>query len=152
MQSNMTILHLINNLSSKTRFHFTGLPIILCGDFNSQPSSNAYQLVTTGKSQYTVEDKTLNSSSNKCAIKLQFAHQLTFDALSGILNSTHYTPKFSGTIDYIFGRRGYFKVEKVIPPRKSDDINSNFRLPTSAFPSDHFAIICDISLVHNNSR
>lgn len=93
----------------------------------------------------------MNSSSKDHALNLKFSHDLAFDALSGILNSTHFTHNFTGTIDYIFGRRGYFKVKNVIPPPTLEAITSKHGLPTPAFPSDHFAVICDISMVHDNS-
>ncbi|EDV26310.1 uncharacterized protein TRIADDRAFT_21945 [Trichoplax adhaerens] len=138
----------ITNHLSLISKSISDLPVILCGDFNSAPSSDTYQFLTNGycKSQSTADESYLL----KDAASFEFSHNLTFDALSQTLHCTHHTTNFSGTIDYIFGKRGYFNVKNAIPLLEVTNINANHGLPTTEFPSDHLAVICDISMVHHH--
>jgi len=127
------------------------LPLLLCGDFNSQPDSSVVELLA----QEQVDPKHPDLAQDKVGI-LPPASQLTHtlglvSAIAMVTGSeppvTNYTGHYKGVLDYMFLNESLaavscleFPGEEVL--RGPDDTP----LPNSIWPSDHIALCVDIRL------
>ncbi len=95
-------------------------PVILMGDLNLKPESEAIQYIT----------KHLNDSKNS-AVNISFGPDVTF-------NGFNYNYSDSKRIDYIFTSKTGIKVLKYSVLTDSRDLK---------FPSDHFPVYIEISFI-----
>jgi nocturnin len=102
-------------------------PIILAGDFNSTPSQQVYPLLSNSP------------------LHLQSAYYNTINAGSEPDYTSHKYRKqlVSYTIDYIWVRGWSTSAVLSIP---TPDLIGPSGLPSANYPSDHFAIVADLSL------
>ncbi|EDV26843.1 uncharacterized protein TRIADDRAFT_12445, partial [Trichoplax adhaerens] len=133
------VLHQLNLIRNK----FTDvLPILLCGDFNSIPNSNVYQLLTTHQKHQKHFFPT--TADRWKPIDLVLDNAFDFYSLCGIPQFTNYVQDFVGTLDYIFGEKEYVDVKQVVPFPTEDEIKRDKALPSPNAPSDHLALVCDV--------
>jgi mRNA deadenylase 3'-5' endonuclease subunit Ccr4 len=118
-----------------------GKPYILCGDFNTLPTNEAYTLFTTGKTSLTIPDEgdkweaTIETLQSAYALK---GGEPAYTCSSEIKSK----PFFQGTIDYIF-LSDKWKVTDVLPVPTLGDTES---IPNATEPSDHVMIGATLSL------
>ncbi|GFN89580.1 2',5'-phosphodiesterase 12 [Plakobranchus ocellatus] len=62
----------------------------------------------------------------------------------GVPPYTNFTAGFQGTLDYIFVDSDLLEVTKVVPLPSDEEVRANVAIPSSVFPSDHLALICDL--------
>lgn len=111
--------------------HACGRPVILSGDFNAEPSEPIY-----------------NTVMNHETLGLASAYR---NRTSG-----HQEPKYTTwkireegevchTIDYVFFSQDKFDVDAVLSMPSGEQIGSA-RVPSLRYPSDHFSLVCDLTL------
>eukprot|EP01035_Chromulina_nebulosa_P018937 gene18937-24744_t len=137
------------------------IPLVLCGDFNSEPSSAVYELIVKGSIQQPRPEITDTSDNLTVVQNLHIlSHRLdltsAMTSCSGIGTEpafTNYTANFKGTLDYIFYSHSRLRVLSVAIIPTEVDINKNcgVGMPAACYPSDHFMLCCDILLLNNNN-
>ncbi|XP_056643519.1 nocturnin isoform X2 [Diorhabda sublineata] len=112
------------------------LPLILCGDFNAEPNEPIYT---------TVLENSLNLGS-------AYADCDTDPNLNSAEREPSYTTwKIRGegevchTIDYVFYSTNKLELEAVLDFPTGEEIGEN-RVPSLAYPSDHFSLVCDFKI------
>uniref|UniRef100_A0A8D2PH56 Phosphodiesterase 12 n=1 Tax=Zosterops lateralis melanops TaxID=1220523 RepID=A0A8D2PH56_ZOSLA len=99
---------------------YPSIPVIFCGDFNSTPSSGAYNFI-----------------SKRCSMSL--SHPFKLLSACGEPAYTNYVGGFHGCLDYIFIDRNALEVEQVIPLPSHEEITTHQALPSVSHPSDHIS-------------
>lgn len=120
--------------------HCDDRPIIVCGDFNAEPTEPIYSTVLNSKLN-------LASAYADCSVN---------DAANSALREPPYTTwkireegEICHTIDYIFYSKSKMEVEAVLELPTSEEIG-NDRVPSFSYPSDHFSLCCDLKLRRRN--
>ncbi|RZB38607.1 Exo endo phos domain containing protein, partial [Asbolus verrucosus] len=116
--------------------HCGNRPVVVCGDFNAEPVEPIYNTMLT--------DKYLSLGSAYA------------DCDSWNLNSVAREPPYTTwkirdegevchTIDYIFYKKNKLEVEAVLELPTGEEIGED-RVPSFAYPSDHFSLVCDFKI------
>ncbi len=127
------------------------VPVVFAGDFNIQPDSPSYTLMTTGALPTVTMDEIYNSvplDGDKLTIpspmKSAYAKRLGKDPNFTIDTVTSWNGAFTGTLDYIWVSPE-FDVEKIIAlPKTTNEAFGPF--PNSAEPSDHLMVGATLSI------
>jgi mRNA deadenylase 3'-5' endonuclease subunit Ccr4 len=121
------------------------IPSILCGDFNSLPSSSVYDTITNGNINYEHSDFKSHKNSiitkkkrNKFIMNSAYKKYHGYEA-----PFTNYTDIFNGTLDYIFISNEW-KIRHMNNIPSIKDITNEIAIPNSIFPSDHIPLICNL--------
>uniref|UniRef100_A0A6B2L950 Endonuclease/exonuclease/phosphatase domain-containing protein n=1 Tax=Arcella intermedia TaxID=1963864 RepID=A0A6B2L950_9EUKA len=128
-----------------------GGPLVLCGDFNIQPWTSTYRLVTTGRLNDDDKNhpKTVMPAGDHWDPVVQPMRSAYSDFLGEEPPFTNYAQKageapFVGTLDYIFLSE-HWKVRGVLPlPKETSAFETP--LPAQNEPSDHLLIACELLL------
>lgn len=108
--------------------HCKGHPIIVCGDFNAEPSEPVYSTMTGTNTRL----------------------ESTYGFLHDGREPPYSTWKVRGEVDccqnldYIFYTPDKLTVEGGVDVPTEEDLGPN-RAPSLSYPSDHFSLICDFS-------
>ncbi|XP_976374.3 2',5'-phosphodiesterase 12 [Tribolium castaneum] len=115
--------------------------VILCGDFNSVPTSTVYEFLTKGNlsRDNKVFEKTVNN--------VNLRHDFQLQSACGSPTYTNYTDDFRGCLDYIFIEKGKMRVCNVVPFPKNEDLEAFEGLPNEVYPSDHLALVVDLEII-----
>ncbi|PSN54887.1 Nocturnin [Blattella germanica] len=115
-----------------------GRPVIVCGDFNAEPTEPVY----------------LSVLGNSClGLASAYAANGTDDPACDVTESIMREPPYTTwkireegevchTIDYVFYSEDKFAVEAVLDFPSGEDIGEG-RVPSFSYPSDHFSLVCD---------
>ncbi|XP_044734324.1 nocturnin isoform X2 [Chrysoperla carnea] len=120
-------------------------PLILCGDFNAEPSEPIYMTV--------LKHNDLKLASAYANLKSGFENEIT---TSGEREPPYTTWKVRAegeachTLDYIFYSRDKFMVNSVLEFPSGDEIGEG-RVPSLSYPSDHFSLLCDFRINDNST-
>lgn len=116
--------------------HYHNQPVIVCGDFNAEPTEPVYGTLLDNSLE-------LGSAYADC------------DTNSNVLSHQREPPyttwkireegEVCHTIDYIFYTKNHLEVEAVLQLPSGDDIGTD-RVPSFSYPSDHFSLVCDFRL------
>lgn len=113
------------------------VPLVVCGDFNAEPSEEVYR-------RFSSSALGLNS-----AYKLLSADGQTEPAY------TTWTIRPSGescsTLDYIWYSRDALSVQRLLDIPTEEQIGPD-RLPSYHYPSDHLSLLCDLSFKEEPHR
>lgn len=105
--------------------------VIICGDFNAEPSEPVYRTLL----------------DNKC-LPLSSAYYYHYNGNNGEPAYTTWKIREEGeichTIDYIFYSKDKLQVEALLEFPTEEEIGKD-RLPSMNYPSDHFSLACDFS-------
>jgi endonuclease/exonuclease/phosphatase family metal-dependent hydrolase len=126
-----------------------GNPLIVCGDFNMQPDSGGYQLITTAHLDRAHPEYPLLPSEDPwrpTLFKMESAYrvangvepEITNKAVRLIVRWGAEPNAFAGTLDYIFISKGIHVKDTV--PLPSHEDRKPVSWPTAAIPSDHLMI------------
>eukprot|EP01127_Copromyxa_protea_P013814 TRINITY_DN3747_c0_g1_i1.p1 TRINITY_DN3747_c0_g1~~TRINITY_DN3747_c0_g1_i1.p1 ORF type:complete len:526 (+),score=86.19 TRINITY_DN3747_c0_g1_i1:72-1580(+) len=124
------------------------LPTIVCGDFNSIPSSAAYELLSAGNVAGAHEDFAHHDYGQY--IKNGLNHKLDLKSAYKEIASeepsfTNYTGDFVGALDYIWYSDSTLSAERILQvPSEDVVIGHNGALPNPFMCSDHVPIIADL--------
>lgn len=113
------------------------MPIVICGDFNSIPTSGVYEFLSKGTlapdhsdfgdhlyGAYTTEGMT-----HKLAVKSSYSH-------IGELDITNYTPQFKGALDYIWYANNALDIVSLLGGLNNDYIKKMVGFPNAHYPSE----------------
>jgi len=119
---------------------YAGADLVVCGDFNSQPSSSLYELMSSGHLPPYCKD--LLGLSYEPYSSRGYTHSMDLKDSYSFVNMgfTNYTPGFMGVIDYIWYS------ERLLPVCSlgavdEEYISKTVGLPTHHYPSDHLALV-----------
>lgn len=116
--------------------------LLFCGDFNSQPPSAVFQLLSQGSVPMEHSDWASNGPDQLLPMNLDCPFQLT--SACGVPAYTNYIGGFQGCLDYIFVDGQTLQVEQVIPMPSHEEVITYYALPSVSHPSDHIALVCDL--------
>ena len=147
---NLQVYILLKHLYSIT--NKGNIPIILCGDFNSQPTSSTYQSISTGISlnKFNLE----NFKYPKPFIKTPYIYtKIPFKSVYKEVfgkepKYTNYTETFKNTLDYIFVNNK-IKILSALQEINKKYYSKIISLPNNDIPSDHIIQISDIEILKN---
>jgi CCR4-NOT transcription complex subunit 6 len=133
---------------------------MICGDFNSEPNSAVYELLTEG--QLNTHHPELEQHSEHAVHILpdqsEIYHSLDLaSAIGGVMGSeplfTNYTAMFKGTLDYIFynPQRLYVTSCTNLPSAQEIQSTSGEGLPSACYPSDHLLQGVEVILTMSGS-
>lgn len=156
------IAKIIKDIEKK---YSASVPVILCGDFNSLPSSNVLKYVYNNAPELDSIKKGDVNKNKKLIAEFweEFTHHLdlrsAYDCYksSGLVSEpdyvnnhpdfTAYTEEFSGTLDYIIYSSKHFGVMQVLNVPTHDPEVKSAKLPNKTYPSDHFKIAARFKLI-----
>jgi CCR4-NOT transcription complex subunit 6 len=115
----------------------TQLPTIICGDFNSIPSSGVYEFLSRGSVNQDHED--FGNHAYGAYTTEGLAHNFNLRSAYSCINElpfTNYKPNFKGVLDYIFPSSNTFSVSGVLGPIDKEYISRQVGFPNPHFPSE----------------
>ncbi|MFT7806546.1 nocturnin-like [Arapaima gigas] len=115
----------------------TQLPVLVCGDFNAEPSEDVYR-------HFATSSLNLDSVCKLLSADRQSEPPYTTWKIRPSGESCH-------TLDYIWYSQHAFEVDAVLDFPSEEQIGPN-RLPSYNYPSDHLSLICDISFKDDPDR
>lgn len=120
------------------------IPIIICGDFNSQIHSAVYKLLENGLCVDHPDFKGVNYGKYT---EEGFSHQFQFKSAYshiGELGFTNFTPTFTEVIDYIWYNTQSIEVRGMLGGILEDYTKNLVGFPDENHPSDHIALMCEM--------
>ena len=141
------------------------IPLMLCGDFNSEPDSAVYDFLAHGRLSLSYPD--LKSPADEVNIlpnlhNIKHGMELTSMmsmAMSGFSQSstkeppfTNFTSRFKGTLDYVFYTASRLRLIAASNIPAEDVLRSvnGEGLPSAQYPSDHLKLCGDFALIAGN--
>ncbi|EGG12502.1 uncharacterized protein MELLADRAFT_46528 [Melampsora larici-populina 98AG31] len=131
----------------------TEIPIIVCGDFNSVPTSGVYDYLSHGNIEATHDD--FNSFNYGPYTQQGVQHPLKLKSAYshlGELPFTNYTPGFKGVIDYIFYNEEVLDVTGVLGKIDETYLEKVVGFPNAHFASDHVPVLAEFKVKQNGNR
>ena len=125
----------------------TQIPLILCGDFNSDHASGVYELITQGELSGAHHDLTSRNYGNftRDGMYHPFKLKSAYNVM-GELNFTNYTPNFTGVIDYIWYSHNAMEVRGLLGNVDEQYLRRVPGFPNAHFPSDHLALKAEFGI------
>ena len=133
--------------------------VILAGDFNAEPMSEAYELLTQGRID-SARMATLSQNANGNSVRLPFAQPSNVvDGAALELRTAHqaqgveeprftnYTEGFKGCLDYITFQPGSLRCVAVGELPSEAALKQDVALPNAEQPSDHLPVVCRLEFV-----
>lgn len=113
------------------------LPIVICGDFNSVPTSGVYEFLSKGTiapdhtefGNHLYGAYTTEGMSHKLSVKSSYSHV-------GELDITNYTPGFKGALDYIWYANNALEIVSLLGGLDSEYIKKMVGFPNAHYPSE----------------
>lgn len=133
-------------------------PVIMCGDFNAEPSEPVYKTI--------LQHKPLGlSSAYSDLIAAQGVHlpkPVECESHDEADTVGNHEPPFTTwkiredgevchTIDYVFYSQDKLKVNNCLMFPQDNEIGRD-RTPSFRYPSDHFSLVCDFEFVENSDE
>ena len=118
------------------------VPMVICGDFNSQLDSAVVELFNSGhvsSNHKDIEKRDFGYMSQK-----NFSHNLTLRSsysVIGELPFTNMTPSFTDVIDYIWYSSQSLRVRGLLGKVDEDYASKFIGFPNDKFPSDHIPLV-----------
>ncbi|XP_054721892.1 nocturnin-like isoform X2 [Uloborus diversus] len=109
-------------------------PVIVTGDFNASPTESVYQTIT--KDDTFPLESAYRCLSNRNQEPLYTTWKIREDG------------EYCQTLDYIFYTKNSIDVESALHLPTAEDIGEG-RVPSYRYPSDHFSLVADLSLVQS---
>jgi len=144
LQSSMTLTYLEHLVAeAAVENPDRSVSCIFCGDFNSTPEWGVYRLITT---QHIAEDCIDWASNKDEEVKgVSLSHSLPLASAYGTPEYTNFTEGFAGCLDYIFYQHDQLDIAQVVPLPSTEELQQHVALPSVVFPSDHIALVADMS-------
>jgi CCR4-NOT transcription complex subunit 6 len=124
----------------------TKIPLIICGDFNSVPSSGVYDFLSNG----TLPADHADFKSHKYGrytsegLRHRFGLKSAYAAPgAGEPPVTNYVPTFQGHIDYLWYSAANLEVNAILGGVDKDYLEKVVGFPNAHFPSDHLCIVAE---------
>ncbi|CAI4212840.1 unnamed protein product [Parascedosporium putredinis] len=110
----------------------TDIPLLVCGDFNSQEDSSI--------SNYQYGSFTRDGIEHPFSLRDAYAH---IKGTPDQLPFTNYTPGFADVIDYLWYSTNTLEVVELLGPPDADYLKRVPSFPNYHFPADHIQIMAD---------
>ncbi|XP_067644369.1 nocturnin isoform X2 [Eurosta solidaginis] len=151
-------------------------PILICGDFNAEPTEPVYATVLSGEVlKLTSAYADIKSQRDECNndsvedLKIDKTELVSVDGKteeqetvenvcnSNVIKSIQREPPYTTwkiredgeechTIDYVFYSPDQFKIRNCLEFPQDDEVGKN-RTPSFQYPSDHFSLVCDFEIL-----
>ncbi|KAF5285649.1 hypothetical protein FQR65_LT13078 [Abscondita terminalis] len=142
LQANVVLVYIYDVYLKYKRQTNHRISVLLCGDFNSVPSSLVYEFIVNGTVQTTLE------LENEVQKQICLNHPFKFASACGTPEYTNYTVEFKGCLDYIFYDKTRFELVEFVPLPDEKLLEEKVALPNQVFPSDHLALVCSLQYRH----
>lgn len=139
--------HINNNSDLKK------VPLLICGDFNSQLDSAVVELFTNGhvvSSHRDIDNRDFGYISQK-----NFSHNLSLKSAYepiGELPFTNLTPSFTDVIDYIWYSTNSLRVRGLLGKVDEDYASKFIGFPNDKFPSDHIPLLTRFEITKSSNQ
>ncbi|KAJ8391011.1 hypothetical protein AAFF_G00097890 [Aldrovandia affinis] len=120
---------LLQSLQAATRGQHGDVPLLVCGDFNAEPSEEVYR-------RFAASSLGLDSAYKRLSADGQTEPPYTTWKIRPSGESRH-------TLDYIWYSSRALSVDSVLELPTEEQIGPG-RLPSYAYPSDHLSLVCDV--------
>lgn len=117
--------------------HSKGRPLLMCGDFNAEPTEPVYSTILNHKS-LGLASAYANLNPDKSAPSENREPEYTTWKVREEGEVCH-------TIDYIFYSGDSLKVEAGLEFPTGEEVGPG-RVPSFRYPSDHFSLVCDFRI------
>lgn len=123
------------------------VPIFLCGDLNSEPSSGVFEYLSTGHLDGQHEDflaKTYGDITSK-----GLEHRLQLKSSYGEIGElpfTNFTPGYVGVLEYLFYSVNTVEPKALLGPVDEEYASKCVGFPNAHFPSDHIPLVAKYSI------
>ncbi|XP_063075663.1 nocturnin isoform X2 [Engraulis encrasicolus] len=111
-----------------------GVPLLVCGDFNAEPSEDVYR-------QFATSSLGLDSAYKQLSCDGETEPPYTTWKIRPSGESCN-------TLDYIWYSRQHLSVDAVLQFPTAEQIGPD-RLPSYNYPSDHLSLVCDFSFCNS---
>lgn len=114
-----------------------GIPLVVCGDFNAEPSEEVYRRFMTSPLGLDSAYKCLSEDGNTEPPYTSWKIRPSGESCS--------------TLDYIWYSERTLQVDAVLKIPSEEQIGPD-RLPSYHYPSDHLSLVCDLSFSQQPHR
>ncbi|XP_026112308.1 nocturnin [Carassius auratus] len=114
-----------------------GIPLVVCGDFNAEPSEEVYRRFLSSSLGLDSAYKCLSEDGNTEPPYTSWKIRPSGESRS--------------TLDYIWYSERAFQVDAVLRIPNEEQIGPD-RLPSYHYPSDHLSLVCDLSFSQRPHR
>ena len=123
------------------------IPLLLCGDFNSDHASGVFDLLTQGELSGAHKDLVSRNYGKFTRDGMYHPFKLkSAYSMMGELSFTNYTPNFTGVIDYIWYSYNAMEVRGLLGNVDEQYLRCVPGFPNAHFPSDHLALKAEFSI------
>ena len=152
-QTQMLVRELERFVGGHVRSRGVNIPVVLCGDFNSEPETPVISLLNGEQVSFRFDPLGVLRSISMSSLSSSLNLQNVYEAVNAMPKVTNYTGHYEGVLDYIFASRGLIKPVSclLVPEEKTLRGERNAHLPNVNFPSDHIALCVDLVLTSQNS-
>eukprot|EP00475_Leptophrys_vorax_P005145 TRINITY_DN1309_c0_g1_i1.p1 TRINITY_DN1309_c0_g1~~TRINITY_DN1309_c0_g1_i1.p1 ORF type:complete len:652 (-),score=171.69 TRINITY_DN1309_c0_g1_i1:995-2950(-) len=122
------------------------LPLIICGDFNSTPTSAVYQFLRDGQIPASNEVFDLDEYHvlpPPASVNHRLPLSSAYGEVSGEAKYTNYTGDYVGVLDYIFYTTNQLKAVGVLKVDDEQYLREYTALPSPRYPSDHIPLLAE---------
>ncbi|KAJ6594239.1 Endonuclease/exonuclease/phosphatase [Mycena capillaripes] len=132
----------------------TKIPLIVCGDYNSMPSSGVYDFLASGSLPATHPDflshtygsYTSDGLRHKLGLKSAYTTVGAGGVAEEIMPMTNVTPGFHGILDYVWYSPANLILNSVVGEVDKMYLEKVVGFPNAHFPSDHIALTASFSV------
>ena len=143
----------------------SNVPVILCGDFNSLPTSNVLKYVyrnapdlnTVNRGDVNKNKKLIGEFWEEYRHSMELRSAYDCYKLGSLVDQPDYTQnhpdfnvytqEFIGNLDYLFYSVKHFQVTQVLNVPTHDPEVKSAKLPNKTYPSDHFKIAARLKFI-----
>lgn len=127
------------------------LPLLLCGDFNSDTPSSCYGLLSTQQvSETSIEDVIHEQKKWMFPAPHDMTNQLPLQSAYSPIGEpkyTNYTGHFVGTLDYMWYTKNHLTCLAVLDVDSEEEVSKETALPNSQYSSDHISLLAEFSWI-----
>lgn len=153
-QTQVLVRELERFVASHVQSRGVNVPIVLCGDFNSEPETPVISLLKGEQVSFRFDPLGVLRAISMSSLSSSLNLQNVYEALDAMPQVTNYTGHYEGVLDYIFASRGLIKPVSclLVPDEKTLRGERNAHLPNVNFPSDHIALCVDLVITNQTSH
>lgn len=146
------LLEEVAHIRSKIKEH--NPPLIICGDFNSVPSSGVYELMREGR--LPPDHPAFNGYEFGKYSQDGLKHNLQLESAYNAIGEppfSNFNGDFMGVLDYLWFSENALRVIGVLQPYSMEEIEQQRSpLPNPHLPSDHICLMAEFEFHATNHR
>lgn len=127
------------------------LPLLLCGDFNSEPPSSCYSLLSTqAVNDSSIEEVIHEQKKWMFPAPHDMTNQLPLQSAYSPIGEpkyTNYTGHFVGTLDYMWYTKNHLTCLAVLDVDSEEEVSKETACPNSTYSSDHISLLAEFSWI-----